>query len=347
MSSKKQKWSSERYSACNTHTMIPFHKIYSALFKSFDLQSETNTIKHLISDGMSRVLIVKRSWIYALALIWVPLLLIVVASMNIITALIYHKDTIVAYSLIIGISISVLLFIFSVWNYLRHFRALYSTARVRTDFDTLMSELEQWDKYFMRFFDQTVLNQIIIIGLILWSGFSYIEHMRESWSTIIWLDIWLLFLQWILLGKYRKKMIDMEMDYNIVIPGKIMFVNQSGMLSSVNTIESDKVKTVSAKYSGWIGSFFNFGTIEIMTEWDSNSTGTLPMYYVTAPNETARLIQSMLDREHTKEPLIPIAPKLPADGDKATRIPKPPHTEKIGHKHISYDVKWTVRDVLE
>jgi hypothetical protein len=63
------------------------------------------------------------------------------------------------------------------------------------------------------------------------------------------------------------------------------------------------------------------------------------MYYVTAPNETARLIQSMLDREHTKEPLISIAPKLPADGDKATHTPKPSQKEKIGHKHVTYDVK--------
>ena len=165
--------------------MIPFHKIYSALFKSFDLQSETNTIRHLIGDGISRVLIIKRSWIYALALIWIPFLLLIIAGMNIMTALIYHKDTLVQYSLIIGVSISVLLFVFSVWNYLLHFRALYSTARVRTDFDVLITELEQGDRYFIRFFDQTVLNQIIIIGLILWSGFSYLGHMNESWSMII------------------------------------------------------------------------------------------------------------------------------------------------------------------
>lgn len=116
---------------------------------------------------------------------------------------------------------------------------------------------------------------------------------------------------------------DLEMDYNVVIPGKIMFVNQSGMLSSVNTVEGDKVKTVSARYSGWIGSFFNFGTVEIMTEGDNLSmTGTMPMYYVTAPNETGRLIQSMLNREITDEPLIPIAPKLPADGTHSTAIPE-------------------------
>ena len=151
-------------------------------------------------------------------------------------------------------------------------------------------------------------------------------------------------------------MIDLEMDYNIVIPGKIMFVNQSGMLSSVSTLEGDKVKSVSARYSGWLGSFFNFGIIEIMTEGDNQSmTGTMPMYYVTAPNETARLIQSMLNRELTEEPLIPISPKLPADTLSPTKIPEKKHTgttsqtsksQKIGPKEVSYDVKGTVRDVL-
>jgi hypothetical protein len=177
--------------------------------------------------------------------------------------------------------------------------------------------------------------------------------MKEAWSMIIWIDVFLLFIQWILLGRYRKNMMDLEMDYNIVIPGRIMFVTQSGMLSSVNTVEGDKVKTVSAKYSGWIGSFFNFGTVEIMTEWDNLSmTGTMPMYYVTAPNETGRLIQSMLNRELTEEPLIPIAQKLPADKESATKIPEKKHDEahgkwkKISHKEVAYDVKWVVRDVL-
>ena len=45
------------------------------------------------------------------------------------------------------------------------------------------------------------------------------------------------------------------------------------------------------------------------------------MYYVTAPNETARLIQSMLNRELTEEPLIPIAPSLPADNTSSTQVP--------------------------
>ncbi len=122
--------------------MIPFHKLYSLIFKSFDLKSETNTIKNLIDEGVSRVLIIKRSWIYALALILTPLLILLIAIANITTALTYHKDIVTQYSLIIGVGLSVLLFIFSVWNYIIHFREIYSTPTVRTDYDTLLSELE-------------------------------------------------------------------------------------------------------------------------------------------------------------------------------------------------------------
>lgn len=159
------------------------------------------------------------------------------------------------------------------------------------------------------------------------------------------------------------------MDYNVIIPGKIMFVNQSGMLSSVNTMEWEKVKTISASYFGWFWSFFNFGTVEIMSEGDVHGmAGTMPMYYVTAPNETGRLIQSMIDRIETHEPMIPIAPKLPADGTHSTKSPIEtthtplesgsekdiPNIEPKIHelskrevsKEVSRDVKWTVRDVL-
>lgn len=170
----------------------------------------------------------------------------------------------------------------------------------------------------------------------------------------IFADIGLFIVQWLLLGKYRKRMIDLEMDYNVIIPGKIMFVNQSGMLSSVNTMEGEKIKTINAKYSGWLGSFFNFGTIEIMTEGDSHTMlGSMPMYYVTAPNETGRQIQSMIDHTEHEEKRIPIAPSLPADQEHVVETPttrEAPTQQrgdgKIGSREVSYDVKGTVRDVL-
>ena len=348
--------------------MIPFHKLYSMIFKSFDVKSETNTIKNLVAENVTRLMIVKRSWIFALMIIWLPILILLTAILNIIVALSYHKDPIIQYSVIIWVSVSVLLFIFSVWNYIAHFRQIYHTPKVRTDFDVLLKELEEGDTYFTRFFNQTIANQLILFWLIIWSTISYINHINESWSMIIFVDIGLFLLQWILLSRYRKRMIDLEMDYNVIIPGKIMFVNQSGMLSSVNTMEWEKVKTISASYSGWLWSFFNFGTVEIMSEGDVHGmAGTMPMYYVTAPNETGRLIQSMIDRIETHEPMIPIAPKLPADGTHSTKSPTKKHSATVSEtkkgessmktkgveirkreisKEVSRDVKWTVRDVL-
>ena len=65
---------------------------------------------------------------------------------------------------------------------------------------------------------------------------------------------------------FRKRMMDLEMDYNVVVPGKMYFVNQSGILSTIQTIESDKIKTVQSSFPSKIASFFNYGTINILTE---------------------------------------------------------------------------------
>jgi hypothetical protein len=108
---------------------------------------------------------------------------------------------------------------------------------VESDAEKLFQSLAEGDRYFIRFFNQTILNQWILIGLMIWSGYYYIGHMDLKWSMWILVDIALLFFQWIILSRYRKKMIDLEMDYNIVVPGKIIFANQSGMLSSSQAVE--------------------------------------------------------------------------------------------------------------
>jgi hypothetical protein len=73
-------------------------------------------------------------------------------------------------------------------------------------------------------------------------------------------------MEMVFLKMYRKRMMDLEMDYNIVVPGKIFFVNQSGVLSSVQSLESDKIKTVRSAFPSKIASFFNYGNVEILTE---------------------------------------------------------------------------------
>lgn len=102
-------------------------------------------------------------------------------------------------------------------------------------------------------------------------------------------------MEMVFLKMYRKRMMDLEMDYNVVVPGKIFFVNQSGVLSSVQSLESDKIKTVRSAFPSKIASFFNYGNVEILTEWDNQAMmGTMSMYYVTDPDGIVTDIQSLL-----------------------------------------------------
>ena len=318
--------------------MIPFHKIYSAIFKSFNINSETETIGRLKSEWAKKVMIIKRSWIFWLAMIWVPFLILILWFLNIYISYFSYKDINLKYSLLIGVIFSLFLFIFSVWSYLAHFRAVYDVPKVENDMDKIMKSLEEGDKYFIRFFNQTILNQWILLWLLIWSVVFYFTHMKINWGIWILADGFLLFTQWILLGKYRKKMIDLEMDYNIVVPWKIIFVNQSGMLSSSQAVEEEKVQTVTAKYPSWISSFFQYGTVEIMTEWGESNLWTTSMYYVPHPTETAQYIQTMLLKDDDSQ-----------DESTSKNIPSSPKNNtpnSLKPDEVGYDVRNTVRDVL-
>jgi hypothetical protein len=56
--------------------MIPFDRIYSWLFKSFNISGETELIDRLIQEGYQELMIVKRSWIFALYMLWIPVLIL-------------------------------------------------------------------------------------------------------------------------------------------------------------------------------------------------------------------------------------------------------------------------------
>jgi hypothetical protein len=44
-------------------------------------------------------------------------------------------------------------------------------------------------------------------------------------------------------------MINLEMDFKIVIPHQIIFYNQRGVLGSTQTMNANKIKTMNTKYS--------------------------------------------------------------------------------------------------
>jgi hypothetical protein len=63
--------------------MIPFDKIYSWLFKSFNISGETELIGRLMKDGYTHMMIIKRSWIFALFLLWIPIVILGLSGVSI------------------------------------------------------------------------------------------------------------------------------------------------------------------------------------------------------------------------------------------------------------------------
>ena len=136
------------------------------------------------------------------------------------------------------------------------------------------------------------------------------------------------------------------MDYNVVVPGKIFFVNQSGVLSAVQTIESDKIKTVQSSFPSKIASFFNYGTIHVLTEGDTQAMmGTMSMYYVTNPDGVVANIQTLLDErlEERKEKAAVMLEEV------VKAVQTKPATEKVNKKETTrhtLDTREKIRAVI-
>ena len=181
--------------------------------------------------------------------------------------------------------------------YILHFHSVHSKAQIFEDAALLRDKLHLGDVYFTRFFNWTITNQFILFFTII-AEIIFMFLFSEELGEHMWVlstDLLVMFLGIVFLRTFRKKMIDLEMDFNIVVPGKIFFVNQTGVLSSVQSIESWKIKTVRSQFPNKIASFFNFGTIDILTEWDTNDMlGTMTMYYVTDPDTVVASIQTIL-----------------------------------------------------
>jgi hypothetical protein len=145
-------------------------------------------------------------------------------------------------------------------------------------------------------------------------------------------------------------MMDIEMDYNIVVPGKIYFVNQSGLLSSMQTIDGDKIKSIQSKYPSKIASFFDYGNIDILTEGDSASImGQMSMYYVVSPDDTVASMQVLLSSTGTATEKSVSTPDINAPiATKPTPDISLTSTGqvRVGTREHTYDTREKVRDVL-
>lgn len=324
--------------------MIPFDIIYTWLFKSFNISWETDLIERLVRDWYTQIMIIKRSWIFALLMMWMPIVILILSGISIWIAFDSIDILAIKYTLILwNILMSLILIVSSVF-YISHFRRIHGEPVIETDTTKLTENLSKWDNYFRVFFNWSITNQFILVGIIIAEIVLLLLYGKKVGEHfwILATDTFVIIIEIYFLSYFRKRMMDLEMDYNIVVPGKIFFVNQSGVLSAVQTIESDKIKTVSSSFPSKVASFFNYGTISILTEWDSQAMlGTMSMYYVTNPDGVVGNIQSLLDtgkaeRINSAKPRINIT---------LEDVPTKAQATKHAPQH-TIDTREKIRDVL-
>ena len=321
--------------------MIPFHLLYSWLFKSFRISSETDLVDKLIAEWFRKIMIVKRSWIFALFVLWLPLFILGLSFLSMWIA--YESVTVdyIRYTIIIGNFLMSSILVISSWRYIRHFYKNQSTSGISTNPAELRAELHKWDTHFIRFFNASVTNQWILSITLILEIILVFAFQKQLWNHfwILTTDTLVILVEIVFLRIYRKKMMDLEMDYNVVVPGKVFFVNQSGILSSVQTIESDKIKTVRSSFPSKIASFFNYGTVDILTEGDTQAMmGTMSMYYVTNPDGVVSNIQSLLDEKKTGDTIETPEKSEVIDGWTTTTV--------VETKKHTLDTREKIRDVL-
>lgn len=123
-------------------SMIPFHSIYTWLFKSFRISGETELVDRLIAEGYTRIMIVKRSWIFALFVLWIPVVIVLLSMLSIYIAYIsieigYIRSTIIGGNILMDI-----ILIVSSYNYIRHFREIQHMSAISEDVNALRKSLE-------------------------------------------------------------------------------------------------------------------------------------------------------------------------------------------------------------
>ncbi len=278
--------------------MLNFRAVYEFLFSSFRIDRDTAFVEKLVADGHRFAILIKRSWVYGAfaCLHLVPVALIAIANVFLMGKHFEWNSTGVTLATLLGVNVlyTAITSLRFVWDY----RSLRKNTFEATDVHTLKDELVRGDAYFTSLFNQLQTNFFLFIGI----AAFYVYHVAfvSMFSTGLWAvaDLFCILVQLFLLSYFVRNMINLEMDFAIVVPGKLFYANQKGMYADTQTLDSDKIKTVKSSYPNFVASFFGHGNVEVMTEGDAAGLGTILIEYVEEPEETVRNVNALLSGRH-------------------------------------------------
>lgn len=283
-------------------SLINFRTIYEKLFSSFDVAADTKMVEELEKDWVEKLMIIKRSWIFWLFISWMFIVVFALMLINSYLIFLEFNDKTSAYIIIWILWFNILYWIYSVISYFRKFRRIYWVRHMVISVWELKDELVEWDIAFTKFFNQTIFNYWILIWTAIYIVYYiiFVKWFSDFW--IYWLlSIVFMFLQIFMSSKFKKRMCDLEMDFSIIVPGRIIFYNQSWILRNLVTINSDKIKTITSKVGNFLGSIFNYWDIVILTEWDTANMWEMRLNFISQPSETVHDINELLGNSEVQK----------------------------------------------
>ena len=95
-------------------------------------------------------------------------------------------------------------------------------------------------------------------------------------------------------------MVELEMTYNLIIPGRIYFINQKSIYTGTETLEPQKVKLMKSSYPNIIASLLNYGDIEVYPDGMLIELGKMNLQYIDDPINTSDKLNKLLQEESKK-----------------------------------------------
>lgn len=279
--------------------IINFRRAIEAIFKSFDVAWDTKLIQKLESDWVRFLIVLKRHWVYALFASWRVVWVFLVWIINAYLLLIANKghdiySTIIWILLIINISY----WIYVVIVYIRSFIKINWSKPYIEDIYSAIKKSKDSDDVFSDFLNQTIFLLIFLLIIVVFSVTTAITAALTNFDQQVWawfVNAFLLLIQCGLFIWFLGKMINIEMDYQLVIPWKIFFADQVWLYGTSKTMNSQKIKTINTKYKWLLNSLFNYWDIIVLSEWDKENNWEMSMDYVWAPVKTVEQINKVVN----------------------------------------------------
>lgn len=274
--------------------MINFKAFFEFLFKSFVVGRDVEMVERLHREGYQSILLIKRSWLYGLASSLWMIPLFILGTANVYLVLRHFGMGTFGIVLASFVGLNILGTVYSSFRYIWDFRRDYGGESRIMHTEDLLRRLRNGDNSFTRCFNQLQTNFVVFLVVIS----TYIVHVfflsAEFEFLFAVLDVICILFQLYMIRHFIHLIIDLEMDFNIAVKGRMMFVDQKGLFSDINTIDSEKIKNIRSTYPNFIASFFHYGTIEVLTEGDQELLGHNQIEFVDQPERTVEDINALL-----------------------------------------------------